>query len=82
MTTMEEQADISWTDTKLKPILLIKGFEVTTANCADRATARALAERRIWEIKRRLVELKAERTVLNRHKHVLERWLKQTIGKA
>ena len=55
--------------------ITIEGFEVKT-NGLDSATARDKAEQRLREIDKRLVELKAERTSLNRTKHILTRFLK------
>ena len=81
MTIIEEQEG-NRADNDTKPTLSIKGFEVITGNCTDKSTARVLAEERVCEIEKRLADIKAERRVLNRHKHVLERWLGQTIGKA
>jgi hypothetical protein len=82
MTTMEEQQNTNWADNDSKPSLSIRGFDVIATNCKDRSTARALAELRMCEIEKRLADIKAERTVLNRHKHVLQRWLGQTVRNA
>ena len=82
MTTTKEQQDTNWADNDTKPTLSIKGFDVIAANYTDRSTARRLAEQRIYDIEERLADIKAERKVLNRHKHVLKKWLSQTIRKA
>jgi hypothetical protein len=78
MSNTIEGLDTNHTSNDTKPTLSIEGFEVISANCTDTSTARALAEQRMCEIEKPLAEHKAERTVLNRHKHVLKKWLRQT----
>jgi hypothetical protein len=40
----------------------------------DGPTSRAVAEERIRAIDKRVAEIKAERTALNRQKHILAKW--------
>jgi len=67
------------THTDTNPRILIKGYEVIVENCTDAAEARALVEQRICDIQKRLSEMKAEKTLFNRHKHILGRWLHKQI---
>ena len=58
-----------------EPKIKIDGCKVAAVNCQDGATARELAAERIRAIDKRVAEIKAERTALNRQKHMLSRWL-------
>ena len=58
-------------DTDAEPRITINGYKVTAVNCQSDASARELAEERIREIDKRIAEIKAERTALNRQKHLL-----------
>jgi hypothetical protein len=60
-----------------KPKIEIKGYEVAT-NC-DGDVARELASERLREISERVAAIAAERTALNREKHVLARWLQRAL---
>jgi hypothetical protein len=63
----------------MEPKIVINGWGVTAVSCHDKATAIALAEKKIREIEARVKEIKTERTELNRHKHILLRWLCKPI---
>ena len=62
-------------ETDTKPRISIKGYDVIVEHCTDPAEARALVEQRISDIQKWLAEMKTEKTVFNRHKHILSRWL-------
>jgi len=61
-----------------KPKISISGYKVVATNC-DGDAARDLAEQRFREIEKRVADIKAERTALNRERHVLARWLKGAL---
>lgn len=63
------------TDKDTEPKIVINGNKVIAVNCPDGASARELGAERIREIDKRVAEIKAERTALNRQKHMLLRWL-------
>jgi hypothetical protein len=65
------------TDNDANPTLKITGYEVIAVNCQDSATARSLAGQRLRDIEQRLVEIKKEKTALNRDKRCLTRWLRK-----
>jgi len=67
------------TNTDTNPKISIQGYEVIVENCTDAAEARALVEQRIRDIQKWLAEMKAEKTLFNRHKHVLSRWLNKRM---
>ena len=67
------------TQTDTKPRISIKGYEVIVENCTDAAEARTLVEQRISDIQKWLAEMKAEKTLFNRQKHILGRWLNKQI---
>ena len=75
----EANADMTTTNSNINPRILIKGYEVIVENCTDSAEARALVEQRIRVIQKCLAEMKAEKTLFNRHKHILSRWLNKQI---
>jgi hypothetical protein len=65
------------TNNDTNPRLKIAAYEVIAVNCQDSATAHALAGQRLQDIEQRLAEIKKEKTVLNRDKHCLTRWLRK-----
>jgi len=67
------------TNADTNPRISIKGYEVFVENCTDAVEARALVEQRLSDIEKWLAEMKAEKTVFNRHKHILSRWLNKEI---
>jgi hypothetical protein len=58
-----------------EPKIVIDGYKVTAVNCQDGALSRELVAERIRAIDKRVAETKAERTALNRQKHILTKWL-------
>ena len=75
----EASTDMTTTNTDTNPRISIKGYEVIVENCTDAAEARALVEQRMSEIDKWLSEIKAEKTLFNRQKHVLNRWLNKQL---
>jgi hypothetical protein len=63
-----------------KPKIEIQGYEVVATNCPDGDAALDLAEQRLLEIEKRVADVDAERTALNREKYILARWLKGARG--
>lgn len=68
------------TNNDTTPMLAINGYEIVAVNCTDSTHAVTLAEQKIFEIEKRLAAIKAERTLLNRHHHILTRWLGKQVG--
>ena len=76
--TRKTNMNVNTKDKDTESKIIIDGYKVVATNCQDGETPRDLAEERIREIENRVAEIKAERTSLNRQKHVLTRWLNET----
>ncbi|HZS18154.1 MAG TPA: hypothetical protein VFA51_09520 [Candidatus Udaeobacter sp.] len=69
------------TNKDTQPRILLQGYEVIIENCDDAEQARALVQQRIGQIEQVLTDMKAEKTLFNRQKHILTKWLsKQASG--
>jgi hypothetical protein len=71
---------MSTQDKDTEPKIVIDGYKVTAVDCQSGASARNLAAERIRQIEKRVAEIKAERTALNRQKHILAKFLTKVPG--